>query len=128
MARIRSQSEIISSLLDFFRVAQPALDTKPGSVARDLLVEGMSAQIARLYDELNRVSTLQSLRLALGIDLDRLGDNFGIKRLRGSKSTGPGLLTFNSLDADISITKGETITARNGATFSVLSSTVVSSV
>lgn len=128
MARIRSQNEIISNLLDFFRVAQPSLDTKPGSVARDLLVEGVSAQLARLYDELNRVSTLQSLRLALGIDLDRLGDNFGIKRRRGSKSTGPALFTFNSLDADISITKGETSTARNGATFNSLSSTVISSV
>lgn len=128
MAKIRSQNEIISSLLDFFRIAQPALDTKPGSVTRDLLVEGISAQIARLYDEVNRVSTLQSLRLALGIDLDRLGDNFGIKRNRGSTATGPALLTFTSLDTDISITKGDIITARNGATFSVINSTVVTTV
>lgn len=126
MARVRNQNEIISSLLDFFRVAQPTLDTKPGSTSRDLLVEGISAQLARLYDELNRVSTLQSLRLALGIDLDRLGDNFGIKRNRGSTSTGPAVLTFNILDTDISITKGDIITARNGATFSVVNSTVVS--
>lgn len=128
MARIRGQQEIISSLLDFFRIAQPSLDTKPGSVSRDLFVEGISAQLARLYDELNRVSTLQSLRLALGIDLDRLGDNFGIKRNRGSTATGPALLTFNNLDTDISVTKGDIITARNGATFSVVNSTVISSV
>lgn len=128
MARIRHQYEIISSLLDFYRVAQPSLDTKPGSVSRDLLIEGISAQLARLYDELNRVSTLQSLRLALGIDLDRLGDNFGIKRNRGSSSTGPALLTFNTLDTDISISKGDIILARNGATFSVINSTVVSAV
>lgn len=128
MARVRSQPEIISSLLDFYRIAQPTLDTKPGSVARDLLIEGISSQTARLYDEVNRVSTLQSLRLALGIDLDRLGDNFGIKRNRGSTSTGPAILTFNSLVTDISITKGDTITARNGATFTVINSTVISSV
>lgn len=128
MARIRSNQEIISSLLDFYRIAQPSLDTKPGTVSRDLLVEGISAQLARLYDELNRVSTLQSLRLALGIDLDRLGDNFGIKRNRGSTSTGPALLTFNSLDTDISVNKGDIITARNGATFTVVNSTVISAV
>jgi hypothetical protein len=126
MARIRHHNEIISSLLDFFRIAQPSLDTKPGTVSRDLLVEGPSAQIARLYDEINRVSTLQSLRLALGIDLDRLGDNFGIKRNRGTTSTGPALLTTNNLDADIAVNKGDIIIAKNGAAFSVVNSTVVS--
>lgn len=128
MARSRNQNEIISSLLDFFHIAQPSLDTKPGTVSRDLLVEGISAQLARLYDELNRVSTLQSLRLALGIDLDRLGDNFGIKRNRGSTATGPALLTFNVLDTDISVSKGDNITARNGSTFVVVNSIVISSV
>ncbi len=125
MARIRSQNEIVSGLLDFFRIAQPGLDTKPGSVGRDLAIEGISIQFARLYDEVNRVSTLQSLRLALGIDLDRLGDNFGIKRNRGSYSTGPSLLTFNNLDIDISINKGDIIYAKNGATFAVVNATVV---
>ncbi len=128
MARIRTQSEIISSLLDFFRVAQPSMDTKPGSVARDLAVEGVAAQIARLYDELSRVSTLQSLRLALGIDLDRFGDNFGVKRLRPTKATGPAILTFPSIETDISVNKGDVITARNGAVFLATSSFVISSV
>lgn len=128
MARFRTQNEIIQSLIDFFRIAQPDLDTKPGTVSRDLFVDGIATQIARLYDELRKISSLQSLRLALGIDLDRLGDNFGIRRLRGTKSTGPGLLTFNSLDADIAINKGDLITARNGATFQVIDSQAVSSV
>lgn len=128
MARVRAQAEIISSLLDFFRIAQPKLDTKPGSVARDLLVEGISAQLSRLYDELNKVSNLQSLRLALGIDLDRLGNNFGASRLKGNKSTGLAVLTFSSLDSDISLNRGDIVTARNGASFTIVSSTVISSV
>lgn len=126
MSRVRSQNELVSSLLDFYRIAQPALDTKPGSVARDLFVEGISAQIARLYDEVNRISSLQSLRLALGIDLDNLGSNFGIKRLSGGPATGPALLTFSILDSDISVTKGEIIRARNGATYTVMNGTVIS--
>lgn len=128
MSRVRSENEIISNLLDFFRVAQPSLDTKPGTVARDLAINGVSLQISRLYDELSRVATLQSLRLALGADLDRLADNFAIRRNKGSKATGPAVFTFSSLDADISIPKGSSITARNGAVFVVTSSTTVSAV
>lgn len=126
--RIRSQNEIIFSLLDFFRVAQPLLDTKPGTVARDLVIDGPAIQLSRLYEEVNRVSTLQSLRLALGIDLDRLGDNFDIKRNRGSKSTGLATLTFNTLDSDISIAKGSVVTAKNGSNFIATANATISSV
>lgn len=126
MVQIRSQAELISSLIDFFRVAQPLLDTKPGSVARDLLVEGFSTQLARLYDELSKVSMLQSLRLALGIDLDRLGSNFGLTRLQGSKSTGQAVFTFASLTADFAVNQGDQIFARNGSTFIASNSTTIS--
>lgn len=126
MARLRTQNELTSNLLDFFRIAQPGLDTKPGSVARDLVVDGPSAQIARLYNELGRVSALQSLRLALGIDLDRWADNLGIKRKRGSKSTVFAVFTFNTLASDFAIVKGEVIGAKNGATFVASSSTTIS--
>jgi hypothetical protein len=128
MSRIRSQNEIILSLLDFYRVAQPNLDIKPGTVSRDLFVDGMATQISRLYEELSRVSTLQSLRLALGSDLDRLASNFAASRRRGSKSSGPALLTFNELTSDIAINKGDIVSARNGATFVVTTGIVVSPV
>lgn len=126
MARIRSQNELILALLDFFRTAQPNLDTKPGSVSRDLLVDGPSAQLSRLYNELQRISTLQSLRLALGNDLDKLGSNYGATRKQGTKASGPALLTFASIVSDIPINKGSIITARNGATFIVQTGVVVS--
>lgn len=128
MARLRTQNELITSLIEFYRVSQPLLDTKPGSVARDLFVEGPSAQISRLYRELGELTALQSLRAALGIDLDKLADNFGLKRRRGSKATGVSLYTFNSLDADFAVTSGNLSTARNGATFSVVNSTIVSTI
>lgn len=126
MTTIRNFNEIVFGLLDWFKNAQPNLDTKPGTVSRDLFIEGPAAQIARLYEELNKISNLQSLRLAVGSDLDKLAQNFGAVRQRGAKATGPALLTFNSLDADIPINKGETINARNGATFIVTNSLVVS--
>jgi len=128
MVRIRSANEIILALIDFYRVAQPQLDTKPGTVSRDLLVDGFSTQLSRLYEELSRVATVQSLRLAIGSDLDRLASNFGATRKRGSKSSGPVLLTFSSLEADIAVNKGDTVSARNGASFIISNGVVVNSV
>lgn len=128
MARIRSANSIILDIIDFYRSAEPNLSTNPGSVARDLLVDGPATQLARLYEELSRLTGLQSLRLAIGADLDKLAQNYGATRRRGSKSTGPALITFASLDGDISINQGDTITASNGAVFVVSTSTVVSSV
>ena len=128
MARIRSQNELILSLLDFFRTAEPNLDTKPGTVSRDILVDPIAAQISRLYQEQQRISTLQSLRLALGADLDKLAANYGATRKQGTKSTGPVLFTFNSIDSDIPINRGDIVNSRNGATFSVQNGLVVSPV
>lgn len=128
MSRIRSTNELILSALDFYRVAQPLLDTKPGTVSRDLLIDGPAAQMSRVYDELNQVSNLQSLRIAIGADLDKIAQNFGAVRQRGAKSTGPALFTFNVLDTDISVNKGDIVTAKNGATFVVLNSVVISTI
>jgi hypothetical protein len=128
MARIRSQNELILSILEFFRTAQPNLDTKPGTVSRDLMVDSQAAQISRLYQELDRISTLQSLRLALGSDLDKLSANYGATRKLGTKSSGTAILTFSSIETDVPINRGQTVTARNGATFVINSGFVVSQV
>lgn len=128
MARIRSANEIILSLLDYYRTAQPELDIKIGTVARDLTVDGFATQLSRLYEELARVSAIQSLRNSLGSDLDRLGSNFNIPRRKGFKASGPALLTFNELASDIAINKNDIVTARNGATFIITNSLVISPV
>jgi hypothetical protein len=90
------------------------------------MVDGPSAQLARLYQELERISSLQSIRLALGSDLDKLAANYGETRKSGSKASGTALLTFSQIDTDISINRGSTVTARNGATFVVNTGFVVS--
>jgi len=125
MVRIRKVNDIILSSLDFYRSAQPRLDTKPGTISRDILVDGPSAQIARLYEELARIKDSQSIRTALGVDLDRLGANFGKSRKQGSKASGQALVTFNEIDADIPISRGDIVTANNGATFTVTTNTTV---
>lgn len=126
MVSIRSVNEIILSLIDFYRVAQPDLDTKPGTVARDLFVDGPSSQLALLYDELSSVSNQQSMRLVIGSDLDKLAKNFGVIRKQSTPSTGTALLTFSSINANININKGDSIVASNGFSFNVSNGVAVS--
>lgn len=126
MVRIRTVDEIVLSILDYYKNAQPNLDLKPGTVARDLLVDGPAVQIAKLYEELLRVQDAQSLFLSLGQDLEALGANFGGSKKQGSKASGIALLTFNDIEADIPIDRGGLVIASSGASFSILNSTTVS--
>ena len=107
MVSIRSVNEIILSLIDFFKVAQPDLDTKPGTVARDLMIDAPASQLAILYDQLANVSNKQSLQLVVGTDLDKLAKNFGIVRKSATSSSGVALLTFSSINATININKND---------------------
>ena len=63
MAKIRSQSDITQGLLSFFKTAQPLLNMSPGSVARDLFIEGYSLELSKLYNVVSEISRTQSLRL-----------------------------------------------------------------
>lgn len=126
MVRVRNANELVLSILDFYRTAQPQLDLKPGQVARDLLVDGQAVQLARLYEEIGSVQSAQSLLLSLGSELDALASNFGASRRQGSASSGIALLTFNQIEADIPISKGSTINASNGAQFTITNSLTVS--
>lgn len=125
MVTIRSVNEIISNLLDFFRMAQPDLDTKPGTVARDLFIEGPSSQLSLLYDEVQGVSNSQSLRLVIGTDLDKLGKNFGLVRKQSTPSTGVALLTFSSLNATINVPKGSPVYTAGGLAFTTTAGTSI---
>jgi hypothetical protein len=119
MVTIRSANEIILSLIDFFKLAQPDLDTKPGTVARDLFIDAPSSALSILYNELAAVSSQQSLRLVIGSDLDKLGKNFGMVRKQSTPSTGVALLTFSSINAPININRNDRVIASNGFAYSV---------
>mgnify|MGYP000861197205 CR=1 FL=1 len=121
MVNVRSLNEIVLSLIDFFKLAQPDLDTKPGTVARDLVIDAPANQLALLYNELSSVSDLQSFRLVGGSDLDKLATNFGLTRKSATPASGLALLTFNSLDAPINVNKGDSVLSSNGSSFIVQS-------
>ena len=120
MVTIRTTNDLVLALLDYFKVSMPDATMNPGSVIRDLFVDAPSSQIALLYDELAKVSNLQSLRIVSGNDLDRLAQNYGATRKLSQKATGTALYTFASIPAVISINPGDTVTSTNGFTFSVI--------
>lgn len=125
MVTIRSSNEIILSLIDFFRLAQPDANTNPGSVFRDALIEAPASQLALLYEELSNISSLQSLRLVVGSDLDKLAKNYGVIRRKSTAATGVALLTFSNILAPINISKGDLVIANNGFSYSVLTGVAI---
>lgn len=117
MAVFRSFNDLVISAIEALRVSQPDMDTKPGTVGRDLFVDLHSQQLSSLYIQLRNISALQSLFASSGTDLNRLASNFGASRQLGTGSTGVAVLTTNNLDVDSLIPQGSIITASNGITF-----------
>lgn len=125
MVNIKSSGDVIKQLLDYYRVVRSDLDTKPGTVARDLFVDGPASQLGILYDELGRISDKQSIRLVNGSDLDKLAQNFGLTRKQPSSSSGMSLFTFSSIDSNIDINAGDLVFASNGFSFTVNSGVAI---
>lgn len=117
MANFRSFSEIVSTIIQRLNLTQPNLDTKPGSVARDLFVDLPADQLAALYEALAAISEKQSLASAVGSDLDRLAANFGLSRNTGSVASGIAIFCTNTLVSDIPIPSGTGVSSRSGIQF-----------
>ena len=126
MATFRSFSEIVSSMIRRLSLSQPNLDTKPGTVSRDLFIDPVADEVAKLYSALNVISEKQSLTTAVGSDLEKLAANFGISRGTGSAAGGTVLFVTNSLVADISIPNGTIVTSRSGINFRTIGNYVMS--
>lgn len=117
MVTIRNSDNIISGLLDFLSTAQPDLDTKPGSVARDLFIDLPANAISLLYQELSQITKFSSLKLIGGTDLDKYGKNYSLTRNQSKTASGESLLTFNSIPSNFGINKGTYVYAKNGLAY-----------
>jgi uncharacterized phage protein gp47/JayE len=117
MAIFRNFQDVVINLIEYLRLVQPNLDTKPGTVSRDLFIDSPAQQLASLYAELRNISSLQSFFSATGTDLNKLALNYGVRRASGTASTGVAVFTTNNLDLDIFIPQGSVVTANNGITF-----------
>jgi uncharacterized phage protein gp47/JayE len=119
MVTIRNTDNIISGLLDFLSSAQPDLDTKPGTVARDLFVDLPANTVSLLYQELSQIIKFSSLKLIGGVDLDNYAKNYSLTRNQSTTSTGDALLTFNSIPSNFGINKGSVVYSKNGLAYNV---------
>jgi len=120
MASIKSFTEIVNSMLERLRLVQPTLDTKPGTVSRDLFVDLQADEIQKIYRLIALISDKQSFATASGRDLDRLASNFGVTRRTGTPAGGIAIITTNNLNEDLTIPSGTILTARNGVSFKTL--------
>ncbi|MFA5023428.1 MAG: baseplate J/gp47 family protein [Patescibacteria group bacterium] len=115
----KSFNDIVISLIDYLRLVQNDLDTKPGTVARDLFIDAPAQQISELYIQLRNISNLSSFFSSNGTDLVKLASNFGVKKNSGGNSGGLAVLTTNSLESDVFISVGDIIVANNGISYRV---------
>lgn len=117
MATIKSYSQIVRGMLDRLRLVQPNLDTKPGSVARDLFVDIQADELEKVYSLISLISNKQSFATAVGTDLDKLARNFGFTRRSGAPASGTVIFSLDSLDLDREIPEGTVVSTRSGISF-----------
>lgn len=123
---IKTYSQIVQSFQDGIRLRQPTLDTKPGSVSRDLFIDNPADQIASVYRDMQLIQRTQSILNATGQILDQYGSNYDIIRDTGKRSVGNAILTFNNLLNNINISSGTTVTSKTGVSFRITANIVVS--
>ena len=121
MTKFKSFNDIVLEMLDNLKLTQPNLDIKPNSVARDLFIDTQAIQVANLYDNIRSISSLQSVMNVYGQDLTNYGANYGISRQSGSKAFGTVVVTFRTIDNNISIPAGSVVRTRNGISFQTVS-------
>lgn len=126
MAIFRSFSEIVNSIMERLRLTQPNLDTKVGTVSRDLFVDIPADQLEKLHSSILLVSEKQSPASATGNDLVRWANNFGISKTSGSPANGIAVFTTNEISTDIPIQSGRLVTARNGLQYRTIGSFIMS--
>ena len=113
----KSFNEIVSIMIEQLRLVQPNLDTKPGTVSRDLFLDIPADQLEKLYKLISLVSNKQSPDTAIGTDLDRYASNYSLTRRYGSPALGVVIFTINSIFSDISIPSGTIVTSKSGINF-----------
>ncbi len=115
MALYKNLQQITNDILSRIRVLRPELDTKPGTVTRDIM-DPVAEQMALQYRDMRTVSSLQSLLFNTGSDLDNYLSNYGLVRTTTRFSTGTVYLTKSILNQNerVEIGGGEIIETRGG--------------
>jgi len=125
MARIKSFNELVATMIERIRLTQPNLDTKPGTVARDLFVDLQADELQKVYNLMSIISEKQSFLTSSGRDLDKLAANFGLSRKLGSRASGLVIFTIDNLDTELTIPDGTAVLSKNGTVFFTVGTYVI---
>ena len=120
MATFRTYGQIVKSMRDRLRLTQINLDTKEGTVARDLFIDPQSDELSRLYRLVSAVSDEQDPSTSSGEALKRWARNFGITLDQGTYAQGLAVFLTSIIDSDQVIPDGSIITSRSGLQFRVI--------
>lgn len=126
MSTYKSFNEIVSIMMEQLKLVQPNLDTKPGTVSRDLFIDLPADQLEKLYKLISIVSDKQSPDTAIATDLDRYAANYGLTRRYGTPALGVAIFTINSIFSDIPIPSGSIVTSKSGLNFKTIGNYIFS--
>jgi len=127
MSTYKSFNEIVSIMMEQLKLVQPNLDTKTGTVSRDLFIDIPADQLEKLYKLISIISDKQSPDTAIASDLDRYAANYGLTRRYGSPALGVAIFTINSIFSDIQIPNGSIVTSKSGVNFRTVGNYLFSS-
>ena len=94
--KLRTLNEIIKNVIDDIHDTLPDVDTKEGTFIRDVFINPTSSQVAKLYQDAKLIEYAQSILTATGEDLDKLAQNYFVKRKGATQSTGKVRFYFGS--------------------------------
>lgn len=77
---------IVSDIIDNILIVNPSVDVKIGEVVRDIFIDVQALQLETLYSIADAAARAQSILTARAQQLDRLGFNFNIQRLKAQRS------------------------------------------
>lgn len=126
MSTYKSFNEIVSIMMEQLKLVQPNLDTKPGTVSRDLFIDLPADQLEKLYKLISIVSDKQSPDTAIATDLDRYAANYRLTRRYGTPALGVAIFTINSIFSDIPIPSGSIVTSKSGLNFKTIGNYIFS--
>lgn len=81
-------SELVSDIIATIRETDKLVDTKPGTVIRDVFIDPVAQELSELYSLLDNIEKAQYIASATGDDLDAIAENYSLERTTAKKSTG----------------------------------------
>jgi len=115
----RTLEDVINALIAYIQQIKPSVDTKEGTVFRDVVIEAPANEFSYFYELCNEISNGQSPDNSSEAYLLSLAENLGITR--GGSTSATGTLTFyrtSEISSDVSIPKDVIVSTQSSPSVS----------